>query len=65
MMTVVDAEHKTMRLLDVFHPTGDIDRDLPQVQRHYRGFRGLRPENACDFAHLRDELDSKPDPGRR
>jgi 1-acyl-sn-glycerol-3-phosphate acyltransferase len=65
MMTVVDAEHKTLRLLDVFHPTGDIDRELPQIQRHYRNFRGLKPENACDFAHLQEELGSEPGPAPR
>jgi 1-acyl-sn-glycerol-3-phosphate acyltransferase len=65
MLTVVDAERKTMRLLDVFHPSGDIDRDLPRIQRHYRGFQGIRPENACDFPHLHDELDPGPDASRR
>lgn len=52
MLTVIDAESKTLRLLDVFHPSGDIDKDLPQIQRHYLGFRGLRPENAFDFNGL-------------
>jgi 1-acyl-sn-glycerol-3-phosphate acyltransferase len=52
LMTVIDAETKSLRLLDIFHPTGDIDRELPQIQRHYLGFRGLRPENAYDFPDL-------------
>ncbi len=56
MMTVVDAEHKSLRVLDVFSPTGDIDRELPRIQRNYREFKGLRPENACDFPHLQEEL---------
>lgn len=57
LMTVIDAEQKRMRLLGVFHPTGNIDRDLPLIQQQYRGFRGIRPENACDFGHLQDELE--------
>lgn len=52
MLTVIDAETKSMRLLDIFYPTGDIDRDLPLIQSYYVGFRGLRPENAYDFPHL-------------
>ena len=60
MMTVIDAEAKSLRLLDIFHPTGDIDRDLPLIQRHYLGFRGLRPENAFDFPDLQPPGDSQP-----
>jgi len=63
MMTVIDAEHRSLRLLDVFHPTGDIDHDLPLIQRHYLGIRGLRPEYTFDFPHLRepDAAKSVPD----
>jgi 1-acyl-sn-glycerol-3-phosphate acyltransferase len=53
MMTVIDAQQRSLRLLDVFHPTGDMDHDLPRIQRHYVGFGGLRPEQAYDFPHLR------------
>jgi 1-acyl-sn-glycerol-3-phosphate acyltransferase len=52
MLTVIDAETRSLRLLDIFHPTGDIDRELPLIQQHYVGFRGLRPENAFDFPEL-------------
>ena len=64
MMTVIDAEQKSMRLLGVYHPTGDIDRELPEIQRHYLGFRGLRPENAFDFPHLRSDFQSRPEAGQ-
>lgn len=60
MMTVIDAQHRSLRLLDVFHPTGDIDRDLPLIQRHYLGVQGLRPEYTYDFPHLRNEKPSEP-----
>jgi hypothetical protein len=56
MLTVIDAEGKALRLIDVFHPIGDIERELPEIQRRYLGFRGLRPENAFDFPHLQHEL---------
>lgn len=55
MLTVIDAETKSLRLLDIFHPSGDIDRDLPEIQRHYVGFRGLRPENAYEFPGLQPQ----------
>jgi 1-acyl-sn-glycerol-3-phosphate acyltransferase len=60
MLTVIDAEGKTLRLLEVFRPTGDIDCELPQIQRHYLGFRGLRPENAFDFQHLQEDQGAAP-----
>jgi 1-acyl-sn-glycerol-3-phosphate acyltransferase len=56
MLTVIDAEGKSLRLLDIFHPTGDIDRDLPLIQQHYLGFRGLRPENAFEIPDLQEPL---------
>lgn len=64
MMTVIDAERRSLRLLEVFHPSGDIDSELPQIQRHYLGFRGLRPENAFDFPHLHDKPTTRPDARR-
>jgi 1-acyl-sn-glycerol-3-phosphate acyltransferase len=62
MMTAIDVERKSLRLLGVYRPTGDIDREMAQIQRNYRGFQGLRPENACDFPDLRDELGPGADP---
>lgn len=64
LMAVVDVERKSLRVLGVYRPTGDIDRELGEIQHYYRGFQGLRPENACDFAHLQDELGQGPDPSR-
>lgn len=62
LMTVIDAEARSLRLLGVFHPSGDIDRDLPLIQRRYLGFRGLRPENAFDFPDLQKEHHPDSDP---
>ncbi len=60
MLTVIDAEGKSLRLLDIFHPTGDIDRELPQIQQYYVGFRGLRPENAFEFPDLQEPPAGEP-----
>ncbi|MEY4641143.1 MAG: hypothetical protein RLZZ227_1137 [Pseudomonadota bacterium] len=64
MMAVIDVERKSLRLLGLYRPTGDIDRDITEIQRKYRGFQGLYPENACDFGHLQDELDPGADSSR-
>ena len=60
MLTVIDAERKSLRLLDVFHPSGNLERELPQIQRHYVGFRGLRPENSFEFQHLQGQSGHMP-----
>jgi 1-acyl-sn-glycerol-3-phosphate acyltransferase len=62
LMTVIDAEQRRIGLLGLFRTTGDIDAELPQIQRCYRGFRGLRPENAFDFKNLQDGLGSDSTP---
>lgn len=47
LMTVIDAEHKALRVMGVYRPTGqDADREIRAIQQHYRGYQGLRPENA-------------------
>lgn len=48
-MTVIDAEQKVVRLLGTYSPTGDADREIREIQRHYRGFRGLIPENSFEL----------------
>lgn len=60
LLTVIDAERKSLRLLDLFQPSGDLDRDLPQIQRYYIDFRGLRPEFSLDFSSLREGVDQEP-----
>lgn len=48
-MTVIDAERKVVRLLGAYSPTGDADREIREIQRHYVGFRGLIPENSFEL----------------
>lgn len=49
LMAGVDGRHKTLRVLGTYHPSGDLERELPDIQRHYQGYEGLRPENAFDL----------------
>lgn len=47
LMTVIDAEHKALRIMGMYRPAGlDADREIRAIQQYYRGYRGLRPENA-------------------
>ena len=44
--TVLDYGSKTIRLGEVYNPTGDIDMDLPKLQAVYRGARGKKPRES-------------------
>lgn len=48
VMTVIDAQHKCIRVLGVFHPSGDAEQEIPQIQEFYRGYKGIRPANAFE-----------------
>jgi 1-acyl-sn-glycerol-3-phosphate acyltransferase len=43
VMAVVDGKHKTVRLGQVFHPTGDIEADMKRIQESFEGVVGIRP----------------------
>lgn len=47
-MTVIDAENRQIRFLGTYYPTGDAEREIREIQRNYRGYRGLIPENAFE-----------------
>lgn len=47
LLSAIDAEHKTLRIMGEYRPTGsDPEREIRAIQQHYREFRGLRPEHA-------------------
>jgi len=47
LMTVIDAECKALRIMGVYRPAGlDSEREIREIQQYYRGYKGLRPENA-------------------
>lgn len=47
-MTVIDAESRQVRFLGLYQPRGEAEREILEIQRHYRGYRGLIPENAFE-----------------
>ncbi len=45
VMFALDYAHKTIRILGVFHPTGQYEQDLEQILQHYEGnFSPKNPE---------------------
>jgi 1-acyl-sn-glycerol-3-phosphate acyltransferase len=40
-----DYSRRVVFFAPLFHPTGDYEKDLPQLRSHYRPEMGLRPEN--------------------
>lgn len=46
VMATLDTKTREIKLLGQYHPTGDAEHEIPEIQRHFRGFRGLRAENA-------------------
>lgn len=43
MLVYVDGRKRELGLGPLYHPSGDIERDLPEIQRYYAGFEGIRP----------------------
>lgn len=41
---IIDGEHKTVTINQVFIPTDDIDSDMKAIKEIYRGVKGIRPE---------------------
>jgi 1-acyl-sn-glycerol-3-phosphate acyltransferase len=43
VLAVLDARHKTVRIGQVFHPTGDMEADLRTIQDFFTGVVGINP----------------------
>jgi len=44
VIAVLDYSKKTAYFKDVFYPTGDADKDIPQIRDYYKGAQGKHPE---------------------
>jgi 1-acyl-sn-glycerol-3-phosphate acyltransferase len=42
MPIAFDGEHKTIRLLPAFEPSGDYEADLPKLRANFEGIRGIK-----------------------
>ena len=42
VMAVVDGRHKTVRIGQIFHPTGDIEADMKFIQGVFEGVTGIK-----------------------
>jgi 1-acyl-sn-glycerol-3-phosphate acyltransferase len=45
LLIAFDYRRKVIRLGPLFRPTGDYEKDLPQIQSHFHAGMALRPEN--------------------
>ena len=41
----VDFEKKLIQCTRSVMPTGDVERELPEIKQYYAGFKGKKPEN--------------------
>ena len=41
----LDYENKVASVIDVFHPTGEFEKDMEYIQEQYRNISGKYPEN--------------------
>lgn len=48
IMVAFDFEHKKVRYLEEFYPTGDMDNDVEYILSQYRGIKGRHPELGLD-----------------
>lgn len=44
VLVALDYSKKTISFLDVFHPTGDVEKDLAIIKSKYAGIQGKYPE---------------------
>jgi 1-acyl-sn-glycerol-3-phosphate acyltransferase len=43
VFAMVDGQHKTVRIGQVFHPTGNAEADIKAIQNYYAGVSGIKP----------------------
>lgn len=46
VLAYIDYEHRVCGLGPLFVPTGDVDRDMLEIQRFYAGFRGRKEDRS-------------------
>ncbi|HWK54164.1 MAG TPA: 1-acyl-sn-glycerol-3-phosphate acyltransferase [Hyphomicrobiales bacterium] len=52
LLTVLDAESRTVRLRGWYHPSGEDEREILEIQQFYRGIRGIIPANTTELPML-------------
>ena len=45
LLAYIDYARKEIGTLGIFHPTGDAEGDIAQIQARYKGIQGYHPEN--------------------
>lgn len=44
LLAALDYEHKTIRMTELFEPTGDAEKDIAYMMDYYRGIKGKHAE---------------------
>jgi 1-acyl-sn-glycerol-3-phosphate acyltransferase len=42
----IDAPFKTLKIGEIYTPSGDTDRDIDFVMNYYKQFKGINPEQS-------------------
>ena len=45
LLAYIDYGKKEVGMMDIFHPTGDADRDIAEIRSRYKGITACHPEN--------------------
>ena len=45
MLIGIDYSKKCITATKMFHPTGDINKDINEIKLYYKDFKGKNPEN--------------------
>ncbi len=48
LLAYIDYRKKEIGTLGIFHPTGDVERDITQIKACYQGITACHPENFAD-----------------
>lgn len=49
LLAYFDYKKKEVGILDIFYPTGNVDKDITQIREKYRGVSGRNPENFIEI----------------
>ncbi|WP_240914097.1 1-acyl-sn-glycerol-3-phosphate acyltransferase [Microbulbifer sp. SH-1] len=51
LLVAWDFPTKRICVDSLYHPTGDLEADMQEIQRRFSKYRGRNPENQTDFNH--------------
>jgi 1-acyl-sn-glycerol-3-phosphate acyltransferase len=49
LLTVLDADTRTVQVRGLYHPSGDAEREIAEIQHVYSGYNGIIRANTCEL----------------